>query len=320
MVSLQTVSQSNAHVAALPRSLVALFIGATSGIGQSTLKQLAQHATAPRIYTVARPGAVDAHEKLLASLRNSYPSATFNLITADVSLISEVDKVAQAVKDKETKLDLLVTSTGYMPFDGRQETTEGHDPSMTTRYYSRQRAVELLLPLLNAAPSPRVVHVLAGGMEKPLNEADLDLKDPANFSTWNANYHAATMSTLGLEHVAGDHPHLSLVHWLPGPVQTRGLTRLRTFGLDPPGARDEDEAGAICLFISTNDRYAIDGGLVPIPEGLSTAKRSGGGIFILDPDGETTDNEGVLADMRARGVNETVWKFTQDVFSRVTAH
>lgn len=320
MVSLQTVAQSNARIAALPHNLVVLFVGATAGIGQATLKQLVQHATAPRIYTVARPSALDAHENLLASLRKASPSATINVITADVSLVAEVDKVAQAVKEKESKLDILIASTGFMPFEGRKETAEGLEPSMTTRYYSRQRAVEQFLPLLNAAPNPRVVYVGAGGLEKALNEEDLDLRNPENWGTWPANYHSTTMATLGLEHVAADNPRVSASHWLPGPVATRGLARAKQFGIDPPDVRDEDEAGAICLFIATNDRYAVEGGLVPLPDGVASAKRSGGGIFLLNPDGESTNNEEVLADMRARGVGEKVWNFTRDVFARITAH
>lgn len=320
MVSLKTVEESNARIATLPHNLVVVFLGATAGIGQAALKQLARHATAPRIYTVARPGAIHAHEELLTSLREATPSATFNVITADVSLISEIDKVARIIKEKESKLDILMVSPGFMPFGPREETAEGLDPSMTTRYYSRQRALEQLLPLLDAAPSPRVVSVLAGGMERALIEDDLDLKDPKNWGTWNVNYHVATMTTLGLEHVAADNPQLTAVHWLPGAVMTRGLKRLQRHGMDPPDKRDEDEAGAICLFIATNDRYAVQAGLVPIPEGVSSAKRSGGGIFILDPNGESTDNEEILADMRARGVGEKVWKFTRDVFARTTAH
>jgi len=318
MVSLQTIQQSNTRVAGLPKGLVALFIGATAGIGQSTLRQLGHRASSPRIYTVARPAAVAAHEELLATLRQTNPDAVFHLITADVSLISGVDKVVTAVREKESKLDILFMSPGFMPFDGRHETSEGLEPSMTTRYYSRQRAVDQLLPLLNAAPSPRVVSVLAGGMEAPLNEQDLDLKNPDNFSTWNANYHAATMSTLGLERVAQENSRLSITHWLPGPVATRGLAAVKSKGIDPPHQKSEEEASALGLFLATSDRYAVNGGLVNLDAGLEVAKRSAGGIFIINPEGDTSDNERVLSDMRGRGVDEAVWKFTQETFARVS--
>lgn len=210
MVSLQIIKQSNAQ--GLPRGLVALFIGATSGIGESTLRNLAEHSFST-IYSVARPAAVASHEELLGSLRQSNPTGSYNLITADTSLISEIDKVVKIVKGKETKLDLLIMSAGFMAFEGRVDTSEGLDPSMSTRYYSRLRAVQQLLPLLNNSPNPRIVSVLAGGMEGPLNEEDLDLKDSENWSYWNSSVHSTTMGTLALEKFAQENERLSIVHW-----------------------------------------------------------------------------------------------------------
>ncbi|EXJ86141.1 hypothetical protein A1O1_06511 [Capronia coronata CBS 617.96] len=323
MVSLQTVQQSNARLASLPKGLVALFIGATSGIGQSALQHFAQHASAPRIYSVARPATVVSHESLLNSLRQSNPTGTYNLITADVSLVSEIDKVVDAVAQKETKLDILFMSAGFMAFEGRRDTREGLDPSMSTRYYSRLYAVQRLLPLLDNAgvSSPRVVSVLAGGIEGPLNERDLDLRDPAKWSIWNSSVHATTMGTLALERLARENPRLSIVHWYPGPVATPGLAKAAQFGMSPPNPMSMEETGARALFLATNDRYAVQpGGLVSVPEGLEVAKRSGGGIFLVDPLGEETNNESLLADLRARGVDEAVWRFTQRVFATCVTH
>lgn len=322
MVSLQTVQQSNALLSTLPKGLVALFIGATSGIGQSALQQLAQHASAAHIYSVARPATVPPHESFLASLRLSHPNSTYDLVEADVSLVSEIDKIVKVIKQKEIKLDILFMSAGFMAFEGRKNTREGLDPSMTTRYYSRLRAVQQLLPLLNnpGAVSPRVVSVLAGGMEGPLNERDLDLRQEANWSFWNSSVHSATMGTLALELLARQNPRLSFVHWFPGPVSTPGLTRAREFGMSPPNPMSEEEAGARALFLSTSDRYAVQTGLVAIPEGLDAATKSGGGVFLVNPQGESTDNEALLGEMRRRGLDETVWNFTLEIFSECAAH
>lgn len=319
MVALQTVLQSNANIARLPSGIVALFVGATSGIGQSTLQHFAQHAPAPHIYSVARPQTVAAHETHLASLRKSNPTAVFTLITADVSLVSEIDKIVAAVAQKETKLDILVWSAGGMAFEGRKDTREGLEPSMSTRYYSPLRAVQQLLPLLNAAPSPRVLSVLAGGHEAQMNEADLDLRDPANWSYWNAAVHAATMCTLALERLARGNPGLSVVHWHPGAVATPGLAKWDKYGLTPPNQRSQDEAGARGVFLATSDRYAVQGGLVSVPGGLGGVNKSGGGIFLVDADGECIDNEGVLVGFRERGVDEVVWSHTEKVWAECAA-
>ncbi|KAK7419214.1 hypothetical protein QQZ08_010926 [Neonectria magnoliae] len=320
MVTLQTIQQSNASVATLPPGLVALFIGATSGIGQSTLQHFAQHASSPRIYTVARPQTATSHEKFLASLRQSNPSSSYSLITADHTLVSDIDKVVAAIKEKETKLDILFMSTASFAFEERDNTAEGLDSNMATRYYTRLRAVQQLLPLLNNSASPRIVSVLGGGMETPLNEQDLDLREPGNWSFWNASLHSTTMGTLALEHFARQNPHLSVVHWFPGPVATPGLEKAKKFGLSQASNPiSSDEAGESGLFLATSDRYAVQGGLVPAPEGVGAANKTGGGIFLVDPQGEIHDNEGVLAEMRKRGLGETVWTFTEEIFASCTA-
>ncbi|KAF5020167.1 hypothetical protein F66182_7807 [Fusarium sp. NRRL 66182] len=315
MAPIEIVKQFNAGLANLPKGLAALFIGATSGIGQNALRQLAQQANAPRIYTVARPQSAASHEKLLAELRESNPSGSYNLITADASLISGVDKAVEVVKKAETKLDVFIFSAGFIPFDGRQETSEGLDPSMTTRYYSRLRAVHQLLPLLNNAPSPRVVSILAGGLEAPIKEDDFNLRDPKNWDLWTVNLQTSTMGTLALEILARENPKLSIVHWFPGEVSTPALDAYLKHGNSLRGVpASPEDAGARALFLATNDRYSVHGSLVPTPEGLETPEKSGGGIFLINPVGESTDNESLLDDLRKRGVHEAVWKFTKEIF------
>ena len=152
MVSFEIVQQSNSRLGSLPSGLVALFIGATKGIGESALQQFAQHAPSSRIYTVARPSAADSYETLLSELRLSNPTGSYKLITADISLVAKVDKVVDAVKKQETKLDIVFVSVGFMPFEGRKLTSEGLEPSMSTRYYSCFREIEQLLLLLTKPP------------------------------------------------------------------------------------------------------------------------------------------------------------------------
>ena len=311
MVSLKVVQQSNSEVANLPQGIVALFIGATSGIGRSTLRQFAHHASSPRSYSVARPSAVASHDSFLTSLQQSKPQGFYKLITADVSLISEVDKVVAAITQKESKLDILFMSPGFMAFEGRKNTKEGLDPSMTTRYYSRLRAIQQLLPLLNNAAAPRIISVLGGGIERPLYEDDLDLRKEGHWSMWTSAFHPATMGTLALEILARENPRLSIVHWFPGPVATPGLAKAKEYGMEPPNQMNIEEAGARGVFLITSGRYAV--------EGKDSVQKSGGGIFLIDPLGESTDNELLLADMRGRGVDEKVWKFTQEIFDECAA-
>ncbi|KAI9902307.1 hypothetical protein N3K66_001659 [Trichothecium roseum] len=323
MVAFETVKQSNSQLPKLAPGLVAVFVGATSGIGLESMRYLARHTAAPRIYSVSRAQTAEKHRGVLASLREANPAGSYNLVEADFSLLSEVDKIARAVGEKETKVDVLYMSAGFLPFEGRFDTAEGLEPSMTTRYYSRQLLLEKLLPLLNSedAPSPRVVSVLAGGQEAPLNEDDLDLREKSNWSFWNASVHSATMLTLSLERVARENPRLSIVHWFPGPVSTPGLTRAGNFGMTLPDPMSAEESGQRGVFHATSDMYARHGSLVPSVSGelpgavAGVAKTTAGGIWLLDPRGEGTDNEKVLAEMRKDGLPDRVWEFTRGIFA-----
>ncbi len=329
MVSLQAIRKSNARVAELPEGLVALFLGATSGIGQSALIQFAQYAVRPRIYIVARRAS--ATKPLLAELRAKNPGATYTVIEKDVSLICETNDVVEFVKARETKLDRLFESVGFISFTGRQETAEGLEPSMTTRYYSRLRAVQGLLPLLNAAASPRVVSILAGGMEAKMNETDLDLRKPGNYSIAGAAVHSATMLTLAYEHHARENPRISFVHAYPGlvatPILSRGSTGLlrllMTWIVIPLAtlfATSVEDAGARALFYLTSDRYSVGNGTVPLPEGIEKSPRTQGGIFLSNAKSESVGNEKLLADFRARGVDEQVWRHTMEIFDACAAN
>ena len=329
MVALQAIRKSNAQIPHLPEGLVALFLGATSGVGQSALLQLAQQAVKPRIYIVARKASATTAQ--VEQLHQANPQGTFTVIEKDVSLINDTDDVVEFVKSREQKLDLLFKSVGFISFSGRKETKEGLEPSMTTRFYSRLRVTQGLLPLLNASAHPRVVSILAGGQEGKLKEDDLDLAKPGNYSIINAAVHSATMLTLSYEHLAKENPRISFVHAFPGWVATPSLGRgssgllnlFMTWIILPLGnlfALSVDEVGSRALFYATSDRYSVSGsGGVPLVEGIVKSPQSKDGVFLSNDKSESADNEKVLADFRARGVDDKVWRHSQEVFDACVA-
>lgn len=198
---------------------------------------------------------------------------------------------------------------------------------MTTRYYSRTRITELLLPLLNQSRSPHVVNVLGAGKEGPIIEDDLDLRKPKNFTVSSAMFHSATMLTLSLEHFAAENPRISFAHQFPGFVATPLINRMSSgfkgavIRILAPVARlfamDIDEAGRRGLFTATSARYSVDNGIVPLDGGLQKAERTKGGVFLVNEHGDSINNEKVLADYRRRGVDKKIWEHTQGVFASI---
>ena len=116
MVSLSDVQSSNSQIpSTLPPGLVAVFVGATSGIGEETLKQFAKYTRQPRAYFVGRSQA--AADRIIADCKALNALGEYIFIKADVSLIRVVDEVCREIKTREKVIDLLFLSAGEPKLD-----------------------------------------------------------------------------------------------------------------------------------------------------------------------------------------------------------
>ena len=84
---------------------MAVFVGGTSGIGETTLKQFAKQAVRPVCYIVGRSR--EAAEKIIAECKTSNPDGQYIFIKGDVSLMSGVDRVCEEIMNKESVINLL---------------------------------------------------------------------------------------------------------------------------------------------------------------------------------------------------------------------
>jgi NADP-dependent 3-hydroxy acid dehydrogenase YdfG len=122
MVAIKDIRISNAAFKESKESsgLVAVFVGATSGIGMGTLKALVKNANAPKIYILGRSKSSAA--TLLNELLSMIPQATLVFIETEVSLMKNVDTACEQIKSDEKKVDILFLSPGYLGFGGRKGT------------------------------------------------------------------------------------------------------------------------------------------------------------------------------------------------------
>ena len=120
MVSLSDVLASNAQIpSSLPKQLVAIFAGATSGIGEVTLKTFVKYAVEPRIYLFARSQA--SAERVIAECRRINPGGDYVFVQVDLSLIKETDHACEQVKRKEKLVNLMVLSAGEAKFGSNRK-------------------------------------------------------------------------------------------------------------------------------------------------------------------------------------------------------
>lgn len=116
MVLFSQVRASNSLISSkFPTRLVALFVGGTSGIGETTLKKFAKYAHSPRAYLIGRSR--NSAARIIAECEDINPHGEFIFVEADVSLIRTVDEVCNEIKEKETVLNIIFMSQGVMRMD-----------------------------------------------------------------------------------------------------------------------------------------------------------------------------------------------------------
>ncbi|OQE46817.1 hypothetical protein PENCOP_c001G04289 [Penicillium coprophilum] len=337
MVSLLDVQSSNAQIAnTLPAGLVAVFVGATNGIGEAALKEFARSSRSPRLYFIGR--SQEAAARITAECRQLNPEGEFIFIKADVSLIRNVDAVCREIQSKEKSINILFLSCGTIR--SGEDTSEGLHVLPAIGYYARTRFITNLLPNIKQATSlRRVVSVLAGGHEGPIDETDFQAK---NMSVLSLRGHLVSMTDLALETLAEQAPEVTFVNDYPGAVKTGIGREANTFLtwfmgivlmiIGPFIYIPIRESGERHLFFATSAKYpprvrldaaeVSDG--VPLSEGVEIASgtdgKVGSGVYSIHWSGEHAGPRVVklLAGLREQGMAQKVWQHTIGEFDRIS--
>jgi NAD(P)-dependent dehydrogenase (short-subunit alcohol dehydrogenase family) len=356
MVSLAAMRASNSQVAtALPSGLVAVFIGATSGIGEYSLKQFAKHASRPRAYFVGR--SQEAGDRILAECKALNPKGEYIFRKGDVSLIRVVDDICREIKSKEKAINILCVSQGNMvsytsksqlSTVGRAEwltmksaeTTEDLHMMTSLIHYSRIRFIVNLLPLIQKATSlRRVINIFTAGKEGPIYTDDIQAwKVPIR----SIMGHGSSLATISLEALAKKAPDVSFIHGFPGHVKTnlaRGgqgpmvfvLAQVFKFTSLFHQSRfiPSVECGERHVFLMTSAKYPagmpVEGTSgIALADGLEAARGTdgqlGSGVYSVDENGESYGfkTEDVMAKLRKEGAMEKVWNDLETKWKRIT--
>lgn len=126
--------------------------GATSGIGEVAASALAQQGA--RIVFLARDRG--RGEQLLKRLQGLAPQANHAVHYANLSRLTELKRVAEALAASEPHIDVLINNAGAM-FTVRQVTGEALEMTFATNHISYFVLTNMLLPRLKATPGARIV-------------------------------------------------------------------------------------------------------------------------------------------------------------------
>ncbi|KAK6067191.1 hypothetical protein SCUP515_10272 [Seiridium cupressi] len=320
MAKLSQIRSANASLKSARSGLTAVVVGGTNGIGQGFLKALAAQTDSPKIYVVGR--GAERLSAIVSELQSLNRTGTYIPVpAADLTLLSDVEKATAQILEKESKVDLLFMSQGFLTFAARNESVEGLDKATSIRHYARTLFILNLIPLLNAAPSPRVISVLAGGQEGAIIPDDLEFKGPKNYTLGKVNNATSSYVTLTLEQLQKRNPKISFIHAFPGLVKTN-LFNTEHFGLAisflvnwiviPLVGRlfftSQEGAGEKFLFVASSPSFGAQGDSKDLAVGSNGQK--GSGAYTLDEAPEAVHNDTVLAPLRKDGWDIKIYEHT----------
>lgn len=131
----------------------AIVTGATGGLGYETARMLAEHGA--RVILAGRNQAKGS--EALAKIRATAPHADIAFDMLDLASLASVAAFVARQQARATPIDILINNAGVMTPPTRQTTLDGFELQFATNYLSHFALTMGLLPLLRAAPAPRVV-------------------------------------------------------------------------------------------------------------------------------------------------------------------
>jgi NAD(P)-dependent dehydrogenase (short-subunit alcohol dehydrogenase family) len=168
--------------------MVVVVTGASTGLGLETTKQLARQGA--EVVMISRDGARGewAHSQV-ASVATGGPPV---LLLADLSVQAEVRHVADEVKDRYGRVDILINCAGSA-FNDRRFSADGLELTWATNQLAPFLLTHLLLPLLSAAPEGRVVNVTTEVYSRKL---DLDNLQGQRKYSWMGAYRTSKLGVV----------------------------------------------------------------------------------------------------------------------------
>ncbi|KAI4211139.1 MAG: hypothetical protein LQ351_006039 [Letrouitia transgressa] len=143
-------------MASHPRTV--LVTGANRGIGFSILQALATKSPSDRYLLGTRT--IESGHAAVAQLREQGITSTIDVLQLDVTSNASITAAEQFIREKAGKLDILINNAGLAQLPGSSliEQRASYNSTLNTNVASIAVLTSALMPLLLAAPSPRVIH------------------------------------------------------------------------------------------------------------------------------------------------------------------
>jgi NAD(P)-dependent dehydrogenase (short-subunit alcohol dehydrogenase family) len=157
-----------------------LITGATGGIGEVTARELARSGA--RVIIVGR--SPERCAATLGRIRGQTGATAVESLVADLSSQDQVRRLADEVRERCDRLDVLVNNAGGMFLD-RRETVDGIELTLALNHLSYFLLTNRLLPLLKASAPSRIVNVASDAHKGCSIDFD-DIQGRRRYTGWRA--------------------------------------------------------------------------------------------------------------------------------------
>jgi NAD(P)-dependent dehydrogenase (short-subunit alcohol dehydrogenase family) len=138
----------------------ALITGSTDGVGRVVAERLGEAGARVLIHGRDQPRG----QRVVAAIRAAGGTAEF--LAADFASLADVRRLADSVRQTETRLDILVNNAGIgTAGSSRLTSVDGHELRFAVNYLAGFLLTTLLLPLIRQNTPARIVNVSSAGQQ-----------------------------------------------------------------------------------------------------------------------------------------------------------
>jgi NAD(P)-dependent dehydrogenase (short-subunit alcohol dehydrogenase family) len=222
----------------------ALITGSTDGVGRVVAERLGGDGWRVLVHGRDRTRG----DQVVAKIKASGGAAEF--LQADLAALSEVRRLAGAVRRTTNRLDLLINNAGIGsggPQGTRQTSADGFELVFAVNYLAGFLLSYLLLPLLKNTPHARIINVASLG-QQAIDFADVMLtRDYSGMRAYRQSKLAQIMFTIDLAHeLEGSGVTVNTLH----PATFMNTTMVRLNGVTPLSTVEEGADAILKLAVS----------------------------------------------------------------------
>src|ERR1700733_3757665 len=222
----------------------ALVTGSTDGVGREVARRLGRNGWRGLVHGRDR----GRGDEVVAAIEKAGGAA--ELIVADLSVLAEVRRLADAVEKTTPRLDLLLNNAGIGsggPRGVREESADGYELRFAVNYLSGFLLTHLLLPLIKKSAPARIVNVSSIGQEA-IDFDDVMLTERySGLRAYRQSKLAQIMFTIDLaDELEGTGVTVNTLH----PATFMNTTMVRQSGMTPISSVEEGADAILKLAVS----------------------------------------------------------------------